>query len=45
MCYLFLEETKKAQRHGMDKTLNFRKSRKTFYVPRCVESMEISFKK
>jgi hypothetical protein len=45
MCYLFLEEINKAQRHGMDKTLNFRRSRKTIYVPRCVESMKISSKK
>jgi len=27
------------ERHGLDKILNLRRSRKTFYVPKCVESM------
>jgi hypothetical protein len=26
MCYFLLEEAKKAHGHGMDKTLNFRRS-------------------
>jgi hypothetical protein len=30
MCYLFLEETKKTQRHGMDKTLNLEDKKKPF---------------
>jgi hypothetical protein len=37
-----LEKTKKAQGHGMDKTPNSKRSRRTFYVPKYVESMEIS---
>jgi hypothetical protein len=44
MCYLLLEEKKKENRNGMDKTLNFRKLGKTFSVPRWVESMEMSLK-
>jgi hypothetical protein len=38
MCYFLLEEAKKAQGHGMDKTPNSRRSGRTFYVPKCVES-------
>jgi hypothetical protein len=37
--YFLLEEAKKAQGHGMDKTPNSRRSGRIFYVPKCVESM------
>jgi hypothetical protein len=39
MCYFLLVKAKKAYGHGMDKTLNPRRSIRTFYVPKCVESM------
>jgi hypothetical protein len=38
-------KAKRAYGHGMDKTLNPRKSIRTFYVPKCVKvCMEISLK-